>query len=170
MTTDMFHLSQALPGPFPVHDKKYLYEPGVHLRFKIWTPSSFLVYIDNICGLPLKGQTHIFSQNWNWFKICRNGLIPKCAMARQWLFDISHLQRRCTPGSYKYFFPQKQYLFCFEIIISELWIRPPWLWWWRATFHIYIYNLLSSLLLFFKRKLQDMVKRKMTRTKLKMFC
>ena len=41
-----------------------LYEPRVHLRFEIWTATSFLVYNDNIYGLHLKGQTQILSQNW----------------------------------------------------------------------------------------------------------
>jgi hypothetical protein len=36
-----------------------LYEPGVHLRFEIWTSTSFLVYIDNIYGLHLKEQIQI---------------------------------------------------------------------------------------------------------------
>ena len=44
------------------------YEPGVHLRFQIWTPTSFLAYIDNIYRLHLKGQTHILSKNLNWLK------------------------------------------------------------------------------------------------------
>ena len=42
-----------------------LYEPGVHLRFEICTPTLFLVYIDNIYGLHLKGETNILSQNLN---------------------------------------------------------------------------------------------------------
>ena len=51
--------------------------------------------------LPLlKGQTQIFSQNWIEFNINRHGFIPKCAMARQWLFDISYLLRRFTHDSY----------------------------------------------------------------------
>jgi hypothetical protein len=55
------------------------------LRFEIWKPTSFLVCIDNIYGLHLKGQTQILSQNWNWFKIYSHGFIPKWIMARQWL-------------------------------------------------------------------------------------
>jgi hypothetical protein len=31
----------------------------------------------------LKEQTHILSQNWNWFKICSHGFIPERVMARQ---------------------------------------------------------------------------------------
>ena len=42
-----------------------LYEPGVHLRFEICTPTLFLVFIDNIYGLHLKGETNILSQNLN---------------------------------------------------------------------------------------------------------
>jgi hypothetical protein len=44
------------------------------LRFEIWTPTSLLVYIDNIHCLHLKGQTQILIQNWNWFKIYSHGL------------------------------------------------------------------------------------------------
>ena len=40
-----------------------LYEPGVYHRFEIQTPTSFLVYIDNIYDLHLKGQTKMLSQN-----------------------------------------------------------------------------------------------------------
>jgi hypothetical protein len=40
-----------------------MYEPKVHLRFEIWMATSFLVYIDNIYSLHLKGQTQIISQN-----------------------------------------------------------------------------------------------------------
>ena len=62
--------------------------------------TSLLVYIDNIHRLHLKGQTQILSQNWNWFKIYSHGFIPKWIMARQWLYDISHLQRRQTNNIY----------------------------------------------------------------------
>ena len=82
------------------HATSPLYEPGVLLRFKIWTPTSLLAYIDTIYGLHLKGQRQIFSQNWIEFNINRHGFIPKCAMARQWLFDISYLLRRFTHDSY----------------------------------------------------------------------
>ena len=82
------------------HATSPLYEPGVHLRFEIWTPTSLLAYIDTIYGLHLKEQTHILSQNWIEFNINRHGFIPNCAMARQWLFDISYLLRRLTHDSY----------------------------------------------------------------------
>ena len=92
-----------------------LYEPGVHLRFEIWTSTSFLVYIDNIYGLHLKGQTQILSQNWNWFIIYSHNFILKWVMACQWLFDISHLLRIqinniCTMIPREYILEQR-YLF-----------------------------------------------------------
>jgi hypothetical protein len=34
----------------------------------VWTPTSFLVYINNIYGLHLKGQRQLLSQNWDWLK------------------------------------------------------------------------------------------------------
>ena len=64
-----------------------------HLSF-VWTGSTslvwnlnaylFLVYIDNMYGLHLKGQTQILSQNWNWFNMCSHGFIPKRVMAWQY--------------------------------------------------------------------------------------
>jgi hypothetical protein len=44
--------------------------------------------------------TYKFHLSQDFSNINRHGFIPKCAMARQWLFDISYLLRRFTHDSY----------------------------------------------------------------------
>jgi hypothetical protein len=58
----------------------HLYEPRVHHRFEIWTPTSCW---HNSYGLHLKGKTKMLCQNSKWLDIFSHSCIPKRVIAMQ---------------------------------------------------------------------------------------